>query len=196
MVIHDADKGEVAKLQETIDQLTIGLNALSGSGGIRPVGVAPVTGSGTTSTGVINSNVVAGVPLPAEKPKPKEYLLGIPLQAKLMPDVFVKKVDNKGIFDIKIYSNLDYTTYRDEKNKLNIYAFADSYSVILANLKLASNVYTVKETDSFFEASFFLNSTNTKDTTIRFVTSIEGKAYGFEVSKAFYPRLKKLLTFK
>ena len=113
-----------------------------------------------------------------------------------MPDVFVKKAESKGIFDIKIYSNLDYTMYRDEKNKMNVYAFSDSYPVILANLKLASNVYSVKETDSFFEASFFLNSSNSKDTTVRFVTSLEGRAYGFEVPKTFYPRLKKLLINK
>lgn len=142
-----------------------------------------------TSSGV-------SVKTPPAKPVPKEYPLSIALQAKLMPDVFVKKTDNKGIFDIKIYSNLEYTTYRDEKNKMNIYAFADSYSVILANLKLASNVYTVKETDTFFEASFFLNPSNSKDTTIRFVASLDGKAYGFELPKTFYSRLKKLLTSK
>lgn len=184
-----AYKEDVDQLRETIERLTIGLSALSQTGSIQ----SPVAASGAVAMG---TGAAAPVTVPVEKPKPKEFALGIPLQAKLMPDVFVKKVDNKGIFDIKIYSNLDYTTYRDDKNKMNIYAFSDSYPVILANLKLASNVYGVKETDSFFEASFFLNSTNTKDTTIRFVTSIEGKAYGFEVSKTFYPRLKKLLIHK
>jgi len=197
-IVSDANRDEVTKLQQTIEQLTVGIQALSGTG------IIPVTVSGavvpTGTGGVPSVSVVPGnlpqAPVVIEKPKPKEYLLSIPLQAKLMPVVFVKKTENKGIFDIKIYSNLDYSTYRDDKNKLNIYAFADSYSVILANLKLASNVYTVKETDSFFEGSFFLNSTNTKDTTIRFVTSIEGKAYGFELPKAFYPQIKKLLTTK
>ncbi len=185
---------DIAKLQDTIDKLTIGINAIQ-TGSIRSTVTVANTGTGTP----VKFGTGASIPTTitsTEKSKPKEYPLSIPLQAKLMPDVFVKKVDNKGIFDIKIYSNLDYTTYRDDKNKMNIYAFADSYSVILANLKLASNVYGVKETDSFFETSFFLNPTNTKDTTIRFVTSIDGKAYGFEISKAFYPRLKKLLTHK
>jgi len=190
-----ADPDDVTKLQETIEQLAVGLNALSQTGSNARPTQAP-TGTGAVSSGT-GAATPAAVPAPVpEKPKPKEYPLGIPLQAKLMPDVFVKKVDNKGIFDIKIFSNLDYTTYRDDKAKMNIYAFADSYPVILANLKLASNVYGVKETDTFFEASFFLNSTNTKDTTIRFVAAIDGKAYGFEVPKAFYPRIKKLLTHK
>lgn len=189
-----ADPDDVAKLQETIEQLAVGLSALTQTGGIAPV----VVPAGTGATAIVAaSGTLAAVPTPVpEKPKPKEYAIGIPLQAKLMPDVFVKKVDNKGIFDIKIFSNLEYTTYRDDKAKMNIYAFADSYPVILANLKLASNVYAVKETDTFFEASFFLNSTNTKDSTIRFVAAIDGKAYGFEVPKAFYPRIKKLLTNK
>lgn len=189
-IVNDpAYKEDVDQIRETIEQLTIGLNAIAQTGAVSSLSVG---------TGSIPR--VAELPTPVtvavETPKPKEFPLSIPLQAKLMPDVFVKKVDNKGIFDIKIYSNLDYSTYRDEKNKLNIYAFADSYPVILANLKLASNVYGVKETDSFFEASFFLNPTNSRDTTVRFVTAIDGKAYGFEVSKTFYPRLKKLLTHK
>lgn len=184
-----AYKEDVDQIRETIEQLTIGLNAITQTG---------VTSSLSASSGSITGEIESKLPvtISAETPKPKEFPLSIPLQAKLMPDVFVKKVDNKGIFDIKIYSNLDYSTYRDEKNKMNIYAFADSYPVILANLKLASNVYSVKETDSFFEASFFLNPTNSRDTTVRFVTALDGKAYGFEVSKTFYPRLKKLLTHK
>lgn len=192
---------DITKLQDTIEKLTIGLNAVQ-TGGIQPVGVPAAAAPAGTGAAPVKAGSKAVVPtanapaVPVQLPKPKEYLLSIPLQAKLMPDIFVKKTDNKGIFDIKIYTNLDYTTYRDDKNKLNVYAFADSYSVILANLKLASNVYVVKETDSFFEASFFLNSTNAKDTTIRFVTAIEGKAYGFEVPKTYYPRLKKLLTTK
>jgi hypothetical protein len=196
-----AYKDDIAKLQDTIEKLTIGLNAVQ-TGSIQPAGVPAtaipaVTGAVPARPSIGTAAPPANAPVvPTQPPKPKEYALSIPLQAKLMPDVFVKKGDNKGIFDIKIYTNLDYTTYRDDKHKLNIYAFSDSYSVILANLKLASNVYVVKETDSFFEASFFLNSTNAKDTTIRFVTAIEGKAYGFEVPKAYYPRLKKLLTNK
>ncbi len=79
---------------------------------------------------------------------------------------------------------------------MNIYAFEQSYPVLLSQLKLVSNVYTIRETDTFFDASFFLNPTSKRDTTIRFVTSIGGKAYGFELPIAYYPRLKKILTNK
>ena len=67
---------------------------------------------------------------------------------------------------------------------------------MLSNLKLVSNVYTVNETDTFFDATFFLNSTNKRDSAVRFVTSLEGKAVGIEIPKTFYPKLKKLLTKK
>lgn len=110
-----------------------------------------------------------------------------------MPDVFPKKVENKGIFDIHIFRGIEYSTYADEKSKAKFYAFSESYGVMLSNLKLVSPVYGIRETDTFFSETFFLNPTNKKDTNVRFVTELEGKAVGVEVSKAAYPKLKKLL---
>jgi hypothetical protein len=179
---------DIAVLANTLNTLSVGLGALTSSGANIP----EKTSTGITQTGSVSQST----PKPPEKSEPIVHPLGIPLLAKLMPDVNTKIAESKGIFDIKIFSNIAYTTYRDEKNKVNIYAFAESYPVMLTNLKLASNVYAVKETDTFFEASFFLNSLNKKDSTIRFVTSIDGKAYGFELPKSFYPRIKKLLTSK
>ncbi len=193
-VLNTADSADLRDLNTTLDRLTVGLDALSGTG----TAIMQVASGSTASLSwvTISQPIKTEVVKPTPPPEPPVYPLSIPLQAKLMPDVSVKKVENRGIFDIKIFSNLGYTTYRDDKNKMNIYAFADSYPVLLTNLKLASNVYAVKETDTFFEASFFLNPSNKRDTTIRFVTSIGGKAYGFEVSKIFYTRIKKLLTSK
>ena len=186
------------KLSNTLDRLSYGIEALSGTGGTTQTGVTikPVfLGSATSGSVVSSVNVVAPiVPVVPPKPEPTIYPLSVLLQAKMIPDVTLKIVENKGIFDIRIFTSLGYTTHRDDKNRVNIYAFSESYPVILTNLKLVSNVYTIKETDTFFEASFFLNPTNKRDTTIRFVTSIAGKAYGFEIPKIFYPRIKKLLT--
>ena len=40
-----------------------------------------------------------------------------------MPDVFLKEIPNKGIFDLQIFSGIDFTTYFDEKTKVKVYAF-------------------------------------------------------------------------
>ena len=182
---------EAIKLSDTLDRLSYGLEALSNTGGINSQTGAIVKSTTPLVTPGASPSVVPSIPI---KPEPTIYPLSVLLQAKMIPDIIPKIVENKGIFDIRIFASLGYTTYRDEKNRVNIYAFAESYPVILTNLKLVSNVYTIKETDTFFEASFFLNPTNKRDTTIRFVTSIAGKTYGFEIPKIFYPRIKKLFT--
>lgn len=175
-------------LGTTMDRLAYGIEALSRSGTTTLV-----------STGAVVSTPAVSTPLPVvipAKPEPVIYPLSVALEAKLLPEIFSRVSQNKGIFDIRIFTDLKYSTYRSEKNRVNIYAFEQSYPVILSQFKLVSNVYTLRETDTFLDASFFLNPTNKRDTTIRFVTSIGGKAYGFEVPNIYYPRIKKLLTNK
>lgn len=163
-----------AELVASIDRMAAGLDALvatTGTGGLPK----PVSSSGTTaSTGsTTGTGKTETAPVPAAEP---EYPLPGVLLARLMPDVFPKKVENKGIFDIHIFRSIGYTTYADEKSKAKFYAFSESYGVMLTNLKLVSAAYGIKETDTFFSSTFFLNPTNTKDTTVRFVTELEGKA--------------------
>lgn len=43
-----------------------------------------------------------------------------------------------------------YSTYSDEMRKIKIYAFSDTYDTLLLNMKLASSVYSLNETDQFF----------------------------------------------
>lgn len=106
-----------------------------------------------------------------------------------------KKTENAGFFGIQIMDKLPYNTYIDEKRKIKIYAFSDSYDTILLNMKLTSSVYTLNETDQFFGFTFFLNPTkkDSKDTTVRFVTALEGRAIGVEVPKNYYASFKKML---
>lgn len=172
---------EVQKLSESIEKMAIGLDALA------------LTGSTQAVTKVNTGSVAPVAPPPPEK---KEYPISALMLTRLMPDVFPKKTENKGIFDIHIFSSLDYTTYIDEKAKVKIYVFAEPYSVMLSNLKLVSGVYAINESDTFFDATFYLNATNKKDTMIRFVTSLEGRAIGLEIPKSLYPKIKKLLTKK
>ena len=161
-----------AELVASIDRMAAGLDALvatTGTGGLpKPVSSSGVTASTGSVTGTGKAETA-----PAIEP---EYPLPGVLLARLMPDVFPKKVENKGIFDIHIFRSIGYTTYADEKSKAKFYAFSESYGVMLTNLKLVSAAYGIKETDTFFSSTFFLNPTNTKDTTVRFVTELEGKA--------------------
>lgn len=112
--------------------------------------------------------------------------------AKIMPEISLKKVENSGIFSIYIFDKIPYTTYIDEKKQIKVYAFGETYDTILSNLKLASSIYTINETDQFFGYTFFLNPTK-KDTTIRFVTALEGRAIGVECESKYYKTLKTLL---
>ncbi len=195
-----------AELAHSIERMTAGIDALVASGGPIPVVLSgATTASGTISagtgavhagTGAMGTGGISTLPAPPSKEETPEYPLSGVLLARLMPDVFPKKVENRGIFDIYIFRGIEYSTYSDEKTKTKAYAFAQSYGVMLSNLKLVPQAYQLNETDTFFDATFFLNSTDKNDTTIRFVTELEGRAIGIETPKAFYPKLKKMLLQK
>lgn len=189
---NDADsRAGDAELAASIDRMTAGIDALvatNGTGNLRPP---------TFSSSGVSVPLAPALPAPAPastgaSTEPENPLPGI-LLARLMPSVFPKKIENAGIFDIHIFRGIGYTTYADEKSKARFYAFSESYGVMLTNLKLVSAVYAIKETDTFFGSTFFLNSTNKKDSMVRFVVELEGKAVGIEVPKAAYPKFKKLL---
>lgn len=112
-----------------------------------------------------------------------------------MPEVTPKKMENSGFFGIQVMGKIVYNTYADEKRKIKVYAFQETYDTLLLNMKLTSSVYALNETDQFFGYTFFLNpiKKDPRDTTIRFVTALEGRAIGIEVPKNYYPNLKKML---
>ena len=109
-----------------------------------------------------------------------------------MPEITLKKIENSGIFNIFIFTRIEYTTYTDEKKRIKVYAFDENYDTMLSNMKLTSTVYGINETDQFFGYTFFLNPVK-KDNIIRFMTSLEGHAIGIETTKSYYPTLKKML---
>jgi hypothetical protein len=199
-----------AELAHSIERMTAGIDALVASSGpilLPPTLSGATTASGTLSAGTGMMNVGTGTrvtgtlgtgtsAVPPPETETPEYPLSGVLLARLMPDVFPKKIENRGIFDIYIFRGIEYSTYSDEKSKTKAYAFAQSYGVMLSNLKLVPQAYQLNETDTFFDATFFLNSTDKNDTTIRFVTELEGRAIGIETPKAFYPKLKKMLLQK
>lgn len=67
-----------------------------------------------------------------------------------MPEVVLKKTENSGFFSIQVMGKILYNTYVDDKRKIRIYAFQETYDTILLNMKLTSNVYSINETDQFF----------------------------------------------
>lgn len=184
-----------AELAASIERMTAGIEAIVGSGAASTasgaVSVASVIHSGAVAASGATASGTASVPN-ATAP---EYPLSGVLLARLMPEVFPKKIENKGIFNIYLFDedHLLGSTYWDEKSKTKFFVFTESYHTMLTNLKLVPQAYKANETDTFFDSTFFLNSTNKKDASIRFVFELEGKAVGVETPKAYYPKMKKML---
>ena len=184
-----------AELAASVEKMAAGIDVLVASGSVIPANASGAFDTGTVRPPVSLSGAMATAAGQKEAASPEYPLSGV-LLARLMPEIFPKKVENRGIFDIRIFRDINYTTYQDDKTKTKFYQFDETYGLMLSNLKLMSPTYAVKEADTFFDQTFFLNSTNKRDSTVRFVTELEGKAVGVETPKAFYPKLKKLLLQK
>ncbi|MDD5197944.1 MAG: hypothetical protein PHN60_03750 [Candidatus Gracilibacteria bacterium] len=185
---------ETTRLVESLDRIDRHIESLSK---IQKADTGSITVSGAVSTETGIVNIASGALLPEEESIPKESdipLSGIFL-SKIMPEITLKKVENNGFFGIQVMGKIRYNTYSDEKKKIKIYAFDDTYDALLLNMKLTSRVYSLNETDQFFGYTFFLNplKKDPKDTTIRFITALEGRAIGVEVPKEYYATLKKML---
>jgi len=116
------------------------------------------------------------------------------LVTKLLPDINPIKSENTWIFDIKndkSFDELKYITYNDNKKRIKVYVFENSYDELKVLFKLNSK-YKVNESDNFFWYSFYLNPAK-KDIKIRFITQLEWKAIWFEILKNSYELLKKSL---
>ena len=118
------------------------------------------------------------------------------LQAKLYPEYSFKKFDSKSPFGVSVFANLEFATYRDTNRNVRIYVFKDSYATTIANFRLATNVYTVKEVDAFFEKTFFLNTVKKNDGMVRFVILEKTWVYGLEMPKWQYSKIKTYLQSK
>lgn len=179
---------------ESLDRIDKHIESLS-EAQKTSTGMTIMTGVVNTRTGIASST--SGVILPEAEIIPVES--SIPLSglflSKIMPDINPKKIDNNGFFGIQVMGKIVYSTYADEKKNIKIYAFEETYDTLLLNMKLTSSVYTLNETDQFFGYTFFLNPTkkDPKDTTVRFITALEGRAIGVEVPKNYYSTFRKML---
>lgn len=185
----DKDTGN-ARLAESLERLDKHIESLAAP---KISGTGTLVSSGTVGTGTLGT----GASVSVEESAPKELVIPVSglFLSKIMPEVMLKKTENKGFFGIQVMDKLPYSTYLDEKTRVRVYAFQDTYDNVLLNLKLASKVYAINETDQFFGFTFFLNPVkkDPKDTLVRFVTAVEGRAIGVEVPANYYSTLKKML---
>jgi hypothetical protein len=79
------------------------------------------------------------------------------------------------------------------KHDTFFYVFERDYPEVLAYFKSTPSQYVFNENNFFFKKTLFLNLAKPDDR-VRFVFSVEGKAIGINISKKYYPSLKKLLT--
>lgn len=161
-----------------------GIQALSGTSGevLVPGSMSSGSGAAMSSTGGTELSATSGVEIPAP-PIQKSLELPLFLQARLYPEYTFKKFDSKSPFGVTVFSNLEFATYRDTARNVRIYVFKDSYATTVANFRMATNVYSVKEVDAFFEKTFFLNTVKKADGMIRFVILEKTGVYGFEMPK-------------
>lgn len=104
----------------------------------------------TSNSGTQNNQIIAVPASTPSTPTESDILVSGLFLAKIMPDIDLKKTDNKGIFNIYLFNKIPFTTYLDEKKHVKVYAFGETYDTMLANLKLTSSVYKINETDQFF----------------------------------------------
>jgi hypothetical protein len=183
------------ELEKTLNRLADGLQALSPAtetgAELRTVSWSMVS---LNTVNESQSSVVTEVPVAPLVQKSLD--LPLFLQAKLYPEYAFKKFDSKSPFGVSVFANLEFATYRDTNRNVRIYVFKDSYATTIANFRMATNVYMVKEVDAFFEKTFFLNTVKKNDGMVRFVILEKAGVYGLEMPKWQYSKIKNYLQSK
>ncbi len=117
--------------------------------------------------------------------------------SKIMPTITLKKLDNKGIFWLKIFDkDITYTSYEDSKFGITVIASMLPYNEFLKNFKaLDDKVFTVNETKSFPFRSFYVNPPKS-DSTARLVMQVETQTLLITIPKSRFATFKKLILSK
>lgn len=136
---------------------------------------------------------------PIEENIPKEPVL-IPISAKflakVLPTIEPTKVENAGIFGLRTFDNLPYTTYQDAKFGMTVVASMIPYEAFLKNFQAIDNkVYTVNETKTFPFSSFFVNPAKS-DSSVRIVMKVESQTLLVTLPKSKFNTLKSLILKK
>jgi hypothetical protein len=95
-----------------------------------------------------------------------------------------------------IFEKIPYSTYRDEKLGITIWAVQSDYDVMLKNMKaVSSTVYTVNEYKGFPFASAYIN-TPKPDGMVRILMKYETQTIVMEMTKIRYAAVKTMLLKK
>lgn len=124
----------------------------------------------------------------------------IPISAKflgkILPTIELSKVDNNGIFDLRIFDNTNYTTYSDEKFGMTVVASILPYDTFLKNFQaIDKNVYSINEKTPFPFESFYVNPPKT-DTVVRIVMKVEVQTLFITLPKSKFNTFKELILKK
>ena len=166
-----------AKLEAKIEELNKKVDQLSG---IAPVTPAASTASGSTGSGTATHSGDI-IPISAK-------FLG-----KVLPTIEPVKVENHGIFDLRIFDQTAYTTYKDEKFGITIVASMLPYNAFLKNFQsVDKTVYTLNETKTFPFESFYVNPPHA-DASVRIVMKVEAQTLLISLPKSRFNTLKELI---
>jgi len=133
----------------------------------------------------------AAVPPPAPVAPVARVVPVPPLLALRLPAAQFFAVDDRDLFGLSLFSGLRFTAYRDRQFEARWWFFDEDYASVKRNLAAAS-AFQVKETNSFFGKSSFVNA-QPADGFVRIVFDLSGKAVAAEIVKERYEVLKKLL---
>lgn len=136
----------------------------------------------------------------SEEPETPQNTEIIPVSAKflgkILPTIELTKSENAGIFDLRTFDNIPYTTYKDEKFGITVVASMLSYDNFLKNFQsLDKSVYTVNITKTFPFDSFFVNPPKS-DSTVRIVLKVEAQTLLVSLPKSKFNTLKELILKK
>lgn len=170
---------ETIKQQHRIEEK---LNAIEQKLAAQNPVIAVPTG---TQTGSTTENTI--------QTEPVVVPVSVKFLGKILPTIELIKADNAGIFDLRIFDNITYTTYKDEKFGITVVASMLPYENFLKNFQsLDKNVYTVNVTQTFPFDTFYVNPPKS-DTTVRIVMKVESQTLLISLPKSKFNTLKELI---
>lgn len=148
--------------------------------------------SGVTPA-VVNTNVVANPNNSGSTATSEIIPISAKFLSKILPTIEPTKVENAGIFDLRIFDQTFYSTYKDEKFGITIVASMLPYDNFLKNFQsIDKSIYTVNVTKTFPFDSFYVNP-GKADASVRIVMKVEAQTLLISLPKSKFNTLKELI---
>lgn len=169
------------QLKYQVDELNKKVEQLSGNTPVVQIQPQNTTQLGATQTATGSTQTGEVVPISAK------------FLSKILPTIEPVKTDNNGIFDLRIFDQTLYTTYKDEKFGITIVASMLPYQAFLKNFQsVDKSIYSVNETKVFPFDSFYVNPAKA-DATVRIVMKVEAQTLLISLPKSKFNTLKELI---